>query len=107
MKSGTITVWLAYPQQASQIDFTDAGTFLDSGAISIANQSLDMTISGWVRLGTAEVKLHFDPNPAALALPAVQALRESLAKFDAECETKRQFFLSQISKLEALPGVTA
>lgn len=107
MKQGNAVVWLSYPQQVHGIDFTDSGTFLNSSGIAISNFETDMTFCGWHRLGMATIQLDFDPSPETLAAPAVQALRASLAKFDAECEEKRQYFLQQIGKLEALPGVEA
>lgn len=104
MKSGTLAVWLANPQYLSQLDFTDSATFTDSVAVSMQLPSLDMAGEGWTLLGYATVQLDFDPSPETLAAPAVQALRAALTKFDAECEEKRQYFLQQIGKLEALPG---
>lgn len=104
MKQGYAVVWLSYPQQVHGIDFRDAGAFVNSSAIAITQLELDMTDMGWHRLGMATIQLDFDPSPETLAAPAVQALRASLAKFDAECEEKRQYFLRQIGKLEALPG---
>jgi hypothetical protein len=107
MKQGYAVVWLSYPQQVHGIDFTDAGTFLTSSGIAISDPALDMAPHGWHRLGMATIRLDFNPSPETLAAPAVQTLRASLAKFDAECEEKRQYFLQQIGKLEALPGVGA
>ena len=107
MKQGNAVVWLAWPQQVSTIDFRDAGTFVNSSAIVLSNLPVDMTVSGWHRLGIATIQLDFVPSPETLAAPAVQALRAALTKFDAECEEKRQYFLQQIGKLEALPGVGA
>ena len=107
MKQGNAVVWLSYPQQVHGIDFTDAGTFVTSSGIMLMDFSLDMSKQGWHRLGMATIQLDFDPSPETLAAPAVQALRASLTKFDAECEEKRQYFLQQIGKLEALSGVGA
>lgn len=107
MKSGILNVWLANPQYVEQIDYRDSTTFIDSVAISLQHPSLDMANQGWALIGTATVQLNFTPTRESLQAPAVQALHAALTKFDAECEEKRQFFLSQISKLEALPGVAA
>lgn len=107
MKQGNAVVWLAHPPQVHGIDYTDAGTFLNSSGIAISNLALDMAPHGWHRLGMATIQLDFNPSPETLAAPAVQALRAALTKFDAECEEKRQYFLQQIGKLEALPGVAA
>ena len=107
MKQGNAVVWLSYPQQVHGIDFRDAGTFVNSSGISLTTLELDMTICGYHRLGMATIQLDFNPSPETLAAPAVQALRAALTKFDAECEEKRQYFLQQIGKLEALPGVGA
>lgn len=104
MKSGILNVWLANPQYVDRIDYRDSATFLDSVAISLQHPSLDMANQGWALIGTATVQLNFTPTRETLQVPAVQALRASLAKFDAECEEKRQYFLQQIGKLEALPG---
>lgn len=107
MKSGILNVWLANPQYVDRVDFKDSGTFLDSVAISLQHQSLEMAGQGWALIGTATVQLNFTPTRESLQAPAVQALHAALAKFDAECEEKRQYFLQQIGKLEALPGVGA
>jgi hypothetical protein len=106
MKSGILNVWLANPQYVGQIDFADSGKFLDSTAISLQHPNLDMATQGWTLLGTATVCLNFIPTRESLQAPAVQGLQASLAKFDAECETKRQFFLDQIGKLQALAAPT-
>ena len=107
MKQGNAVVWLSYPQQVHGIDFTDAGTFVTRSGISLSTLKLDMTSCDYPRLGMATIQLDFNPSPETLAAPAVQALRAALTKFDAECEEKRQYFLQQIGKLEALPGVGA
>lgn len=102
MKQGNAVVWLVWPQQVSTIDFRDSGTFVTNSAIVLVKPETDMTISGWHRLGMATIQLDFDPSPASLAAPAVQALQASLAKFDAECQEKRNYILDQIGKLSAI-----
>ncbi len=63
---------------------------------------LDMTSSGWIKVGIATIHAELSP-PESLTAAEIQSLEHQIAELDAQYQRARKALQGRISNLQALP----
>lgn len=99
--TATVPAWLpSYRNPVELLDTIQDGQPVDAIQM-IAFAPVDMSGSGWVQVGSADVTLTIASRDEAIA-QAVSVLNAKLQEERAESQRRQQAILAQISKLQAL-----
>ena len=106
-KTETVTAWAMPHQSREHGGVSGFLAALASGASSLSHASftnLDMSSSGYIKIGTAQITVEFVP-PESLTAAELEMLNKKLAELREQYHQAESAILSQISKLQALPFV--
>lgn len=100
---GSVAAWISWPEEVT----VDALLRHDKPSVALSAIVLseyDMSVSGWVKVGTAKVTVTFD-NHDEVVTRQVAALRVELDEMRAELHAKQTALLARINNLLALEAV--
>lgn len=99
------TVWLTRPDELKKIDFRDPKSVDEHSYL--CETGMDMTSSGWTRLGDATITFNNLINPNTVAVAAAAQIDKAIEGLRVETETKINEFLRVKQELLCLEAPAA